>query len=303
MPLTDVEVRILGALIEKESATPDNYPLSLNALTAACNQLSNREPVMQLTEDEVKYAVNSLRQQSLVRAIQPSDSRVMKFQHLATDKWNLEPEPRAVLCVLMLRGPQTVGEVKGRTGRLASFASLADVDRAMSDLMSKQLAVQLPRRPGQKEVRYAHLLSGGPVVAPDREPAVQGTNADRAKAYLKAIEDDASFEVLSGFFDEDIVQHEFPNQVVKAGAVRSMNELREASERGRAVVAWQRYDVRNVIESGDWVALEVTWTAAFKIPVGALPAGGEMKANFGVFLQFRDGRIARQHNYDCFDPF
>ena len=163
MPLTDVEVRILGSLIEKESVTPDNYPLSLNALTAACNQLSNREPVMQLDENAVKYAVNSLRQQSLVRAIQPSDSRVMKFQHLATDKWNLEPEPRAVLCVLMLRGPQTLGEIKGRTGRLADFAGLADVERAMADLISRQLAMQLPRRPGQKEVRYAHLLSGEPV--------------------------------------------------------------------------------------------------------------------------------------------
>jgi uncharacterized protein len=163
MPLTDVEVRILGSLIEKESVTPDNYPLSLNALTAACNQLSNREPVMQLAEDAVKYAVNSLRQQSLVRAIQPSDSRVMKFQHLAADKWGLEAEGRAVLCVLMLRGAQTLGEIKGRTGRLAEFASLADVERAMADLVSRRLAAELPRRPGQKEVRYAHLLSGKPV--------------------------------------------------------------------------------------------------------------------------------------------
>src|SRR4051812_11939848 len=162
MPLTDVEVRILGSLIEKESATPDNYPLSLNALTAACNQLSNREPVMHLTEDAVKYAVNSLRQQSFVRAIQPSDSRVMKFQHLATEKLSLEPEARAVLCVLMLRGAQTLGEIKGRTGRLADFAALADVERAMADLIASQLAVQLPRRAGQKEVRYAHLLSGEP---------------------------------------------------------------------------------------------------------------------------------------------
>src|SRR6476661_1575712 len=117
MPLTDVEVRILGSLIEKESVTPDNYPLSLNALTAACNQLSNREPVMQLGEDAVKYAVNNLRQQSLVRAIQPSDSRVMNFHHLATEKWDLETGSRAVLCVLMLRGAQTLGEIKGRTGR------------------------------------------------------------------------------------------------------------------------------------------------------------------------------------------
>lgn len=169
MPLTDVEVRILGSLIEKESATPDNYPLSLNALTAACNQLSNREPVMQLSEDAVKYAVNSLRQQSLVRAIQPSDSRVMKFLHLASDKWSLDAEARAVLCVLMLRGPQTVGEIKARAGRLADFAALADVERAMADLISRQLAVQLPRRPGQKEVRYAHLLSGEPVEAQARE--------------------------------------------------------------------------------------------------------------------------------------
>jgi uncharacterized protein YceH (UPF0502 family) len=164
MSLTATEIRILGSLIEKESTTPDNYPLSLNALVAACNQLSNREPVMHLDENAVKYAVNSLRQQSLVRAIQPSDSRVMKFQHLASEKWSIEPDARAVLCVLMLRGPQTLGEIKGRTGRLAEFAALADVERAMADLVSKQLAVQLPRRPGQKEVRYAHLLSGEPVV-------------------------------------------------------------------------------------------------------------------------------------------
>src|SRR4051812_23279528 len=146
MPLTDVEVRILGSLVEKESVTPDNYPLSLHALTAACNQLSNREPVMQLEEDAVKHAVNSLRQQSLVRAIQPSDSRVMKFQHLVAEKWNVEAGARAVLCVLMLRGPQTLGEIKGRTVRLADFGALADVEQAMGDLISRQLAVQLPRR-------------------------------------------------------------------------------------------------------------------------------------------------------------
>ena len=163
MALTDVEVRILGSLIEKESVTPDDYPLSLNALTAACNQLSNREPVMQLDENAVKHAVNNLRQQSLVRAIQPSDSRVMKFQHLATEKWDLDAGARAVLCVLMLRGPQTVGEIKGRTGRLADFVDLTAVERVLSDLVSRELAVQPPRRPGQKEVRYAHLLSGTPV--------------------------------------------------------------------------------------------------------------------------------------------
>ena len=118
MPLSDVEVRILGCLMEKEATTPDNYPLSLNALVNACNQLSNREPVMSLGEDQVKWAVNNLRQQSLVRAIQPSDARVLKFQHLLTDKLDLDQPARAVLSVLMLRGPQTLGEIRtrGRVG-------------------------------------------------------------------------------------------------------------------------------------------------------------------------------------------
>ena len=162
MQLSDVEVRILGCLIEKEATTPDNYPLSLNALTNACNQLSNREPVMSLAEDQVKWAVNSLRQQSLVRAIQPSDARVMKFQHLLTEKLDLEQPLRAVLAVMMLRGPQTLGEIKTRTNRLAEFATLADVEAVVTDLIGRELAVEMARRPGQKELRYAHLLSGPP---------------------------------------------------------------------------------------------------------------------------------------------
>ena len=170
MQLSDVEVRILGCLIEKEAATPDNYPLSLNALTNACNQLTNREPVMSLSEDQVKWAVNSLRQQSLVRAIQPSDARVMKFQHLVTDKLDLDQPARAVLCILMLRGPQTLAEIKTRTNRLAEFTSLGDVEAAVSGLIARELAVEMARRPGQKETRYAHLLSGPPSEAPAEAP-------------------------------------------------------------------------------------------------------------------------------------
>jgi uncharacterized protein len=169
MKLTDIEVRILGSLMEKESTTPDNYPLSLNALTNACNQLSNRDPVMALGEDAVKWAVNNLRQQSLVRAIQPSDSRVMKFQHLVTDKLNLDEAGRAVLCVLMLRGAQTLGEIKARTNRLAELASLGEVEAAVQGLVSRELAVELPRRPGQKEARFAHLLAGEPSERPAAE--------------------------------------------------------------------------------------------------------------------------------------
>jgi uncharacterized protein YceH (UPF0502 family) len=170
MQLSDVEVRILGCLMEKEATTPDNYPLSLNALTNACNQLSNREPVMSLGEDAVKWAVNSLRQQSLVRAIQPSDARVMKFQHLVTEKLDLDQPARAVLCVLMLRGPQTLGEIKTRTNRLAEFTSVGDVEAAVSGLIARELAVEMARRAGQKETRYAHLLSGPPRETPAEAP-------------------------------------------------------------------------------------------------------------------------------------
>jgi len=166
MQLLDVEVRILGCLMEKEATTPDNYPLSLNALTSACNQLSNREPVMSLSEDQVKWAVNSLRQQSLVRAIQPSDARVMKFQHLLTEKLDLDQPARAILCVLMLRGPQTLGEIKTRTNRLAEFTSVADVEGAVRGLIPRELVVEMARQPGQKEIRFAHLLSGPPKDAP-----------------------------------------------------------------------------------------------------------------------------------------
>jgi uncharacterized protein YceH (UPF0502 family) len=159
MELTATEVRILGALAEKQATTPDVYPLSLNALTNACNQTSNRDPVMDLGEDAVRWAINNLRQQSLVRAIQRADSRVMKYEHLLTEKMQLDGAELAVMCVLMLRGPQTAGEIKGRTGRLHEFASLADVDAVVQSLMQRSLVVELGRRPGQKEARFAHTLS------------------------------------------------------------------------------------------------------------------------------------------------
>jgi uncharacterized protein YceH (UPF0502 family) len=201
MPLTDVEVRILGCLIEKESTTPDNYPLSLNALTNACNQLSNREPVMSLSEDAVKWAVNNLRQQSLVRAIQPSDARVMKFQHLVTEKMNLDVPARAVMCVLMLRGAQTLGEIKTRTNRLADFGSLEEVEAAVNGLVARELVVEMPRRPGQKEARYAHLLSGQPSeTSAAQEPAEVDREDDRSIAGGSSSVDRVA--ALEGMVDE-----------------------------------------------------------------------------------------------------
>lgn len=163
--LTDVEVRILGSLIEKEVTTPDNYPLSLSALTAACNQTSNREPVMQLDESTISESIVALRRRSLVRAIQPSGSRVTKFSHLLSEALNLDARELAVLDVLMLRGPQTPGELNARTARLAEFADLAQIETTLEGLATRQpepLVVRLPRRAGQKEMRYAHLLSGEP---------------------------------------------------------------------------------------------------------------------------------------------
>jgi hypothetical protein len=161
--LTDVEARVLGSLIEKEMTTPDYYPLSLNALTNACNQSSNRDPVVQYDEGLVARAVESLRARGLVRAIQQSGSRVMKYRHLAGDTMSLDARQAAVLGVLMLRGPQTLAELRTRAGRLTSFESLEDVEAPLNGLIAREpspLVARLPRRAGQKEARYAHLLSG-----------------------------------------------------------------------------------------------------------------------------------------------
>jgi uncharacterized protein len=163
-PIDVPGVRILGSLIEKESTTPDNYPLTLNALTAACNQMSNRDPVLELDEATVSSSLAGLARRNLVGEAKRGDSRVKRFRHLMADTLRLHQPEIAVMCVLMLRGPQTAGELRTRTARLYDFPELARVELALQSLMSltQPLVVQLPRRPGQKEVRYAHLLSGEP---------------------------------------------------------------------------------------------------------------------------------------------
>jgi uncharacterized protein len=163
------DVRVLGSLGEKELTTPENYPLSLNALTNACNQISNRDPVVQYDEATVKAAVDRLRKYSLVRSIQRADARVMKYMHLMADALNLDRPEIAAMCVLMLRGPQTAGEIRTRGGRLFEFPSLEDVEATLNRLiagMPNPLVVRLERQPGQKETRYAHLLSGEPLATP-----------------------------------------------------------------------------------------------------------------------------------------
>lgn len=130
----------------------------------------------------------------------------------------------------------------------------------------------------------------------------ESENIKVARRYLKAIENGVDFEELSEFFTPDVVQYEYPNRLVPDGARRDLAQLREANERGRRAVASQRYDIRRWLASGDEVVLEVEWTATLGAAVGAIPAGGQMRAHFAVFLEFRDGRIAVQRNYDCFDP-
>jgi uncharacterized protein YceH (UPF0502 family) len=160
--LNGTEVRVLGALIEKEITTPDYYPLSLNALMAACNQSSNRHPVVHFEEGEVGAAADSLREKGLVHLVDRGESRVTKYRHVLYEAMNMGRPSIAVMCVLMLRGPQTVGEIRTRSNRLYDFTSLEDVETTLNSLMSGEspLIVRLPRQTGQKEVRYAHLLSG-----------------------------------------------------------------------------------------------------------------------------------------------
>jgi len=160
--LTETEVRVLGSLIEKDITTPEYYPLSLNALVNACNQKSNRDPVMHLDEDTVRDALEGLQQQRMAGPARGADSRVTKYEQRLQEVFNFTRPEIAVLCVLLLRGPQTPGELRGRAERMHHFEALDDVQSALQKLMQRDppLAKVLPRQPGTKESRYAHLFAG-----------------------------------------------------------------------------------------------------------------------------------------------
>jgi hypothetical protein len=161
--LTVSQARVLGALVEKEVTTPEYYPLSLNALINACNQRSNRDPVLALDEEEVRQALHGLEDLHLAGRARSADGRVTKYEHWLGEVFNFTRAETAILCVLLLRGPQTPGELRGRTERLHRFEEIADVLAALQKLMERTppLAAVLPRQPGTKESRYAHLLCGG----------------------------------------------------------------------------------------------------------------------------------------------
>lgn len=193
--LTEVEVRALGALVEKDITTPDYYPLSLNALVNACNQKNNRDPVMTLDENAVRDSLATLQEKRLAGPASGADSRVTKFEHRLQEVFNFDRREIAVLCVLLLRGPQTPGELRGRTERMYSFEAPDDVISTLDRLAQRAppLAVILPRQPGTKESRYMHLFSGEPVldapalIAPDSQRST-GSSGDR----LSRLEDEVA---------------------------------------------------------------------------------------------------------------
>lgn len=167
MNLNETEMRVLGCLIEKEMTTPDYYPMSLNSLVAACNQKSNREPVVEFTETEVLEAVDSLRDRGLARTVHGKGDRVLKYKNVATETLEMSDRQAALLAVLLLRGDQTLGELRSRTGRYVEFADLDEVAAELGAMAVAEtpLTVRLERRPGEKEARYRQLLGDAPTVA------------------------------------------------------------------------------------------------------------------------------------------
>ena len=208
--LTDVEVRVLGSLIEKQITTPEYYPLTLNALVAACNQKNNRNPVTSYSESEIDDALFSLRDKNLAYVFHGSTSRVPKYKHVVPEVMHLSPSEVAALCVLMLAGPQTVGEIRTRGSRFHEFSGLEEVEEILRSLSARDgepLVIKLARQPGQKEARFAHLLSGEPTVEQiveaeaERKPR-NASDAERIAALEETVKNlSQRVEELSAQFD------------------------------------------------------------------------------------------------------
>ncbi|HMO79960.1 MAG TPA: YceH family protein [Pyrinomonadaceae bacterium] len=204
--INEIEARVLGSLVEKQLTTPEYYPLTLNALTAACNQKSNRDPVMSLGETEILAAIDSLRDKNLVYLYYGSSSRAVKYKHMLPKVLELDEPAVAVMTLLLLRGAQTVGELRGRSDRLFEFGSLPEVQETLDTLADRDepLVVRLERQPGQKESRYAHLLSGPaeptPVVREQVQTsaAVSGNKIEDLEKEIARLSDEVS-ELRSQF--------------------------------------------------------------------------------------------------------
>lgn len=194
--LNHVETRVLGSLVEKDVTTPDYYPLSLNALVNACNQKNNRDPVMNLDEDSVRQALTTLQEKRLAGPTSSADSRVTKYEHRLQEVFNFDRRETAVLCVLLLRGAQTPGELRSRTDRMYHFEALDDVVSTLDRLAHREppLTAVLPRQPGTKESRYMHLFSGEAPAQTDvaRAPSPASAGVSPAVDRLSALEEEVS---------------------------------------------------------------------------------------------------------------
>ena len=186
--LSPVAARVLGSLVEKEITTPEYYPLSLNALANACNQKNNREPVMNLDEDQIRQALHQLEDDGLAGPARGADGRVAKYEHRMQEVFNFTRGEVAVVCVLLLRGPQTPGELRGRGERMHRFEELSDVQSTLQRLMQREppLVKVLPRQPGTKEARYAHLFSGEPAEAVVNSEIVESSGTGSSMAQMEA---------------------------------------------------------------------------------------------------------------------
>lgn len=196
--LSPVAARVLGSLVEKEITTPEYYPLSLNALANACNQKNNREPVLNLDEDQIRQALHQLEDDGLAGPARGTDSRVAKYEHRMQEVFNFTRGEIAVVCVLLLRGPQTPGELRGRAERMHRFEELSDVQSTLQRLMQREppLVKVLPRQPGTKEARYAHLFSGEPaevvVYTEATESARRGAGLGQLEAEIAALREEVA---------------------------------------------------------------------------------------------------------------
>jgi uncharacterized protein len=187
-----IELRVLGCLIEKQRTTPEAYPLSLNALRLACNQSTNRDPVVDYDEPTIRAALDRLAHRNWTRLASGAGSRAVKFRQLFEEALGLSDEQTALLCVLMLRGPQTPGELKQRTPRLHNFAGLDEIERVLEELIERELVSRLSRRPGQKEQRYEHLLGEGVAEAAPEETAESADRLTEIERELRALRDEVA---------------------------------------------------------------------------------------------------------------
>jgi uncharacterized protein len=201
--LTAIETRVLGALVEKQLSTPEYYPLTLNALTLACNQKNNRHPVTAYSENEVAQAVESLREKNLAYVFYGSTSRVPKYKHVVPEVLHLNAKETALMCVLMLRGPQTPGELRGNASRLYEFSGLDEIEQTLAGLITHEpdpLVARLPRQAGQKEVRFGHLLSGE--IQVEALPEALPVSAPRQSLEQRVAALTAEVETLKAQFEE-----------------------------------------------------------------------------------------------------